>query len=122
MPILTIRRISWCALLLSAWLSGACCAGAEPLVAFGIDGGEAWTFEKTIHTLVPADRCEEVAVTSPIAPVVARTSAGRAVATVPLAPGPNPIDARCRQNGVPSGTAARQHWLVRLRSLPQPLN
>jgi cyclomaltodextrinase / maltogenic alpha-amylase / neopullulanase len=119
MSILTVRRISWCALLLSTWLNGAWCARAEPLVAFSIDGGEAWTFEKTIHTLVPADRCDEVAITSPVATVVARTSAGRAVATVPLAPGPNAIDARCLQNGVPSGTAAQQHWLVRLRNIPK---
>src|SRR4051794_12970895 len=112
MPILTLRRISACALLLSAWLNATWAACAEPTVTFSTDGGEAWTFEKSIHALVPPDRCDEVAITSPVATVVARTSTGRAVATVPLAPGPNAINAHCLHNGLPSGTAAQQHWFV----------
>jgi cyclomaltodextrinase len=119
MPILTLRRISACALLLSAWLNATWAACAEPTVTFSTDGGEAWTFKKSIHTLVPPDRCDEVVITSPVAIVVARTRTGRAVATVPLAPGPNAINAHCLHNGLPSGTAAQQHWFVRLRNVPK---
>jgi cyclomaltodextrinase / maltogenic alpha-amylase / neopullulanase len=116
---LKIRGIRWCGLVLSAWLSAAGCACADPTVTFSTDGGEAWTFEKTINAHVSADGCDEVAITSPVGTVVARTGAGRAVATVPLAPGPNAVDARCLHNGLLSGTAAQQHWLVRLRNGPK---
>jgi len=116
---LKVRAISWCMLVLSAWLSAATYACADPTVTFSTDGGEAWTFEKTINAHVSADGCDEVAITSPVATVVARTDAGRAVATVPLAPGPNVVDAHCLHNGLPSGPAAQQHWLVRLRDGPK---
>jgi cyclomaltodextrinase / maltogenic alpha-amylase / neopullulanase len=113
-----VPGVNRCALILSAWLSAAWCAYADPTVTFSTDGGEAWTFEKTINAHVSADGCDEVAITSPVGTVVARTSARRAVATVPLAPGPNAVEARCLHNGLPSGTAAQQHWLVRLRNVP----
>jgi cyclomaltodextrinase / maltogenic alpha-amylase / neopullulanase len=119
MIILKARGISWCVLLLSAWLGGAWFAYADPNVAFTTDGGDAWTFEKTINVHVFGDRCDEVAITSPVATIVARASAGRAEAAVPLAPGPNAIDARCRHNGLTSGAAAQQQWLVRLRNVPK---
>jgi glycosidase len=119
MPVFKVRGVSWCVLVLSAWLSGAWCVCADPTVTFSTDGGEAWTFEKTVNAGVSADGCDEVAITSPVGTVVARTSAGRVVAAVPLAPGPNAVDARCLHNGVPSGTAAQQHWLVRLRNAPK---
>jgi cyclomaltodextrinase / maltogenic alpha-amylase / neopullulanase len=114
-----IRGVSWCVLFLSAWPGSAWFACADPSVAFGTDGGDAWTFEKTISAHVSGDGCDEVTITSPVATLVAGVSGGRAEATVPLAPGPNAINARCLHDGLTFGTAAQQHWLVRLRNVPK---
>src|SRR5689334_17125435 len=119
MPASMIQGISWCMLLLSGWLGGSWVAFADPSVAFTTDGGDAWTFEKTISAQVSGDGCDEVTMMSPVATIVARASGGRAEAIIPLAPGLNTIDARCLHDGLASGTVAQQQWLVRLRNTPK---
>lgn len=92
---------------------------ATPPVVFRNDGGDAWTFEKSVELLVDPGRCDAVAVRSPRATTVHVSTESHVKLRVPLAAGHNDIHAECSKNGIARGAAARQRWRVRLRDVPR---
>ncbi len=105
------------ALLLAASPIGAQVAS----IVFATEGGEAWTFDKIISVEVLGGRCDDVALSSPLSRVVARTQNGSASARLKLAPGNNWIEAQCRRRGIAVGRAIRQQWHERLPNVPKAI-
>ena len=66
---------------------------------------------------MPAGRCDQVAISSPLTTAVLPPDRGQVHIHVPLQPGDNEIKAECREHGVVQG-AAQQNWHVRLRNVP----
>lgn len=89
----------------------------EPL-SFRNDGGDAWTFHKTVEGTLTPGACEQVEVTSPLGSAIADIDGSRFSATVPLASGANDIRALCLTDGRPAASAA-QRWTVRLPDAPK---
>lgn len=96
----------------------AAAGAAEAQVAFRTEGGDAWTFEKQVELTVDRAACPTLMVVSPVATFLTHPQAEQVTVPVPLRPGDNRIEARCRKDGAPVGGAARQHWQVRLRDAP----
>ncbi len=88
-------------------------------IAFATHGGDAWAFSKTIDVIVPENRCDHVAITSPAETDIFEPVNGRVHARLALRPGGNIIQAECYEHGIARG-AARQSWEVRLRNEPTP--
>ncbi len=85
---------------------------------FRNDGGDAWTFRKTIEGTLTPGACERVEVASPLGSAVADIDGSRFSATVPLASGANDVRALCLAAGRPAASAA-QRWTVRLPDAPK---
>ncbi len=117
MPVSFARAGTFVIALLLAGSIGA----AEIPIAFSTSGGDAWTFRKPIEVDVADGRCAQVAITSPIATIVAAPSHGRLRADVPLAPGDNRLEAECREPDGARAAAVQQHWRVRLRNTPKAM-
>ncbi|HVX91982.1 MAG TPA: alpha-amylase family glycosyl hydrolase [Xanthobacteraceae bacterium] len=93
-------------------------AAAGGALAFGTTGGDAWTFVKPVDVQVTDERCDHVAVSSPLGTVVVPSRPGDTQVRVPLKPGENVVEAECREHGAPRGESVRQEWRVRLRNVP----
>lgn len=93
-------------------------ARAEGSLAFRNDGGEAWTFHKTVEGTVVPGACDRVEVASPRGSAVAQVEGGRFTATVPLASGDNDLRALCLRDGR-AEIADSQRWTVRLPATPK---
>lgn len=96
----------------------AACAPAAPPVLLDTAGGDAWTFEKRVAATVAPGACEQVSFASAVGIVQAEPREGRVAARVPLAPGPNVVEAVCQGDGS-RGAPARQSWNVRLADAPK---
>ncbi|KRR27599.1 hypothetical protein CQ13_04215 [Bradyrhizobium retamae] len=97
-------------------LASALSADQVPL-AFSTRGGDAWDFYRSVDVIVPAGRCDHIAISSPLTTAVLPPDRGQVHIRVPLQPGENEIKAECREHGVVQG-AAQQNWHVRLRNVP----
>jgi cyclomaltodextrinase / maltogenic alpha-amylase / neopullulanase len=83
------------------------------------DGGDAWTFKKTLEGELPDGGCDRVLVASPSATIEAWQSDGRYGAVVPLLEGENEVRAICRVGATDRAVSEPQHWRVRLRDAPK---
>jgi glycosidase len=101
------------------FLLAATAGAAEAPIAFSTSGGDAWTFRKPVEINVTGGRCDQIAITSPVATIVAAPLDGHVKAEVPLAPGDNRIEAECRTQDGARIAAAQQTWHVRLRNNPK---
>ncbi len=93
-------------------------AQADGPLAFRNDGGEAWTFRKTVEGTVASGACDRVEVASPLGSAVADVNGSQFVATVPLASGDNDLRALCLRDGQ-AKTSDSQRWTVRLPDTPK---
>jgi glycosidase len=93
-------------------------AESRPITLRG-DGGDAWTFEKTLDGELPDGGCDRVLVASRRATVEAWQAAGRFGAVVPLLEGDNEVRAICRAGGADRSVSEPQYWRVRLRDAPK---
>ncbi|MCW2243695.1 alpha-amylase family glycosyl hydrolase [Azospirillum canadense] len=93
-------------------------AQADGPLAFRNDGGEAWTFRKTVEGTVASGACDRVEVTSPLGSAVAEVDGTRFTATVPLASGDTDLRAVCLHE-TQAKTSDSQRWTVRLPDTPK---
>jgi glycosidase len=113
-----LRRLGRALPLLLALLAAGCGREDAP-VALDTAGGDAWSFDKLIEGSVRKGACDAVTLASTRGMVVAEPHDGRFAARVPLLPGDNEVEVRCRKGGVGRGAAERQHWLVRIEDRPK---
>jgi hypothetical protein len=111
------RRLMRAGLFGVALLTAGAAAADEVPVAFGTAGGDAWSFSKSLDITVPAGRCDQIVITSPVSVVTLPAGSGEVHTDVSLQPGRNQINAECRGHGVGLGSA-QQDWKVRLRNTP----
>lgn len=97
-------------------LASAVCAH-EASLAFVTRGGDAWSFNKSFDVTVFDERCDHVAIASPLETIVLAPERGHVSTRLPLQPGDNRVEAECREQGVTAATA-QEEWRVRLRNVP----
>jgi cyclomaltodextrinase / maltogenic alpha-amylase / neopullulanase len=112
---------SWFALLatLGSLLPPTAALPENQAITLQGDGGDAWTFEKSLEGELPDGGCDRVLVASPRATVEAWQAEGRFGAIVPLLEGDNEVRAICRVREVDRSVSEPQHWRVRLRDAPK---
>jgi hypothetical protein len=111
----------WFALLaVLVCLSPAAILADEGAIALSGEGGDAWTFAKSVEGKLPNGGCDRILVASPRATVEAWQAEGRFGAVVPLQEGHNEVRAICRRAGADRSVSKPQRWWVRLRDLPRP--
>lgn len=104
--------------LVLALILAAAPVHAAPVLLTG-DGGDSWTFAKTVEGSARPDACDEVLVVSPGGAVPAERDGERFFATVRLAEGGNQVHAVCRKDGAEQAASAPQTWTVRVRDVPK---
>src|SRR5690242_1409269 len=102
------RPIVFSVLVIGLALLARSLSAHDAPVAFGTSGGDAWTFEKAIDVQVADPRCDHIAVSSPLATIVASARPVDTRVRVPLKAGENVVEAECRDHGVARGDKARQ--------------
>jgi len=105
--------------LAAAMLLALPLAASGAQIAFERDGGDAWTFDKTVGLTVEPGACEEVIVTSPRGAMRAVPEGDRALVTVPLTGGRNLVSAECRADGAGESAPVQEIFTVRLPDVPK---
>lgn len=109
------RRLA-CVCLLSVL---AVHASGQALVEFDTEGGDAWTFEKTVSGRFARERCASIAVETLAARLEALRVADRFHVQVPLLPGRNELRAVCTGDDGSEFRSPLQVWHTALPDLPK---
>jgi cyclomaltodextrinase len=83
------------------------------------DGGDAWTFEKSVEGVLPDGGCDQVLLSSPRATVRAWSVEDRFGGIVPLQEGENEVRAVCHTDGHDRSVSEPQPWHVYLEDMPK---
>jgi cyclomaltodextrinase / maltogenic alpha-amylase / neopullulanase len=111
-------KLQWCCLVLTAigFLTGA---SPAPVIRLASNGGDAWTFEKSIVGETDVNACDQVVIRTPQGSLRALLQRRIFRANVPLHPGRNEVRAVCLRDGKEVARTAPQLWNMRLHDGPK---